>query len=433
MKKVFFMASLAISVAAHALSYTISFTGSGASSSIDQVVVQNLTQSTSVTVPAGNVLNLTNVLTALPNESIGENGITLTQQAQGTSVLSFTTNQAGDAQLILYAIDGRKLAQTVQYLQAGSHSFQLVLPQGVYVIQLNGKGYAYTSKAISPSSNNNHLAQIIYCGIDEPITTAKLQHSKSTSVTTLGYNTGDQLLYKATAGNYSTIVTDVPTADKTTDFSFVDCTDADGNNYTAVSIGTQIWMVENLKSSKYRDGSSISNITDNTAWGALTTGAWCDYNNAAANENKYGKLYNWYALSDSRNIAPTGWHVASDAEWTTLLAYATTHFGSSLYTGKALAATTDWATYSDVTVAWNNQFIGNKLSINNSSGFSALPGGYRASNVSFGSLGLFGYWWSSTVFNTTKAWYFGMAYGGIDVSKISGNKSIGYSVRCVRD
>ena len=89
--------------------------------------------------------------------------------------------------------------------------------------------------------------------------------------------------------------------------------DIDGNVYHTVTIGTQIWMVENLKTTKYRNGDGIPNVTDNTQWGNLTTWAYCNYNNDAANGTKYGKLYNWYAVNDSRNIAPTGWHVPTDA------------------------------------------------------------------------------------------------------------------------
>ena len=94
--------------------------------------------------------------------------------------------------------------------------------------------------------------------------------------------------------------------------------DIDGNVYHTVTIGTQVWMVENLKVTKYRDGTPIPNKTDATEWGSLTTGAYCDYDNTVSNSTIYGKLYNWYAVNDWRNIAPTGWHVPTDAEWTTL-------------------------------------------------------------------------------------------------------------------
>ena len=212
-------------------------------------------------------------------------------------------------------------------------------------------------------------------------------------------------------------------------------TDVDGNVYKTVTIGTQTWMAENFKATHYRDGSAIPNITSATSWIALSTGAYCDYNNTPSNSAIYGKLYNWYAVSDSRNLAPTGWHVATDAEWTTLENYLIangynydgTVSGNKI--AKSLAANTVWLTSSNVGA------IGNNLSLNNSSGFSALPGGFRY-NVD-GSyrdgLNYRGYWWMASENNSSTAWYrildnsFNYTYRGSDI------KSLGFSVRCIRN
>ncbi len=102
-------------------------------------------------------------------------------------------------------------------------------------------------------------------------------------------------------------------------------TDIDGNLYKTVNIGNQQWMAENLKVTRYNDGTAIQNIPDNTKWSNLTTGAWTYYNNDGANNTKYGKLYNWYAVSETsngnKNVCPTGWHVPADAEWIVLTDY----------------------------------------------------------------------------------------------------------------
>ena len=118
-------------------------------------------------------------------------------------------------------------------------------------------------------------------------------------------------------------------------------TDADGNVYTSVTIGTQEWMTENLRTTKYSDGTSIPNVTDDAEWGNLSTGAWSHYDNDSQYEATYGKLYNWYAASNSRNVCPTGWHVPTDSEWTVLEDYlgANEHNGVE---GKALKATSGW-------------------------------------------------------------------------------------------
>ena len=204
-------------------------------------------------------------------------------------------------------------------------------------------------------------------------------------------------------------------------------TDKDGNVYQTVTIGTQTWMVENLKTTKYRDGSSIANVTDGTLWAGLTAGAWCDYENSAANGTKYGHLYNWYAVADTRNIAPVGWHVATDAEWTTLTNYVAANLGTSLNVAKALAATTDWTTYSTAGT------VGNNLALNNATGFSALPGGCRYGDGTFYYVGYLGLWWSSSELDATNAWLRDMGYSNSGVFRYDTSKVSGFSVRCIRD
>jgi len=204
-------------------------------------------------------------------------------------------------------------------------------------------------------------------------------------------------------------------------------TDADGNVYHTITIGTQVWMVENLKTTKYKDGTAIPLITGNTAWAALSTPAYCWYNNDATTyKNTYGALYNWYAVNTAK-LAPTGWHVPTDAEWTTLANCVSVNLGTPGSVAKALAATTNWITDTSVGA------IGNDLTKNNSSGFSALPGGGRTTSGPFGLVGNGGYWWSSTESNSTYVWLRGMAYDYSGVDQFDANKTSGFSVRCVRD
>ncbi len=208
-----------------------------------------------------------------------------------------------------------------------------------------------------------------------------------------------------------------------------DITDAENNTYKTVIIGTQQWMAENLKVSKYSDGTTIPNITDNTQWSNLTTGAWTYYNNDPANNTKYGKLYNWYAVSPTtngnKNVCPTGWHVPTDAEWMVLIDYLG---GTSVAGGKMKeVGTTSW--------------ISPNTDATNTSLFTGLPGGFRDNNGNYFNIGYDGDWWSSTEGNTSNAWWrnlnynFGNAYGfgydGPDSSYIS-NKEQGLSVRCLR-
>ncbi len=184
-----------------------------------------------------------------------------------------------------------------------------------------------------------------------------------------------------------------------------------------IVIGTQQWMNKNLDVAFYRNGDPIPQVTNTTAWAALTTGAGCYYNNDSTQGNKYGKLYNWYAVNDSRGLAPQGWHIPSDAEWTIL---ETTLGGSSVAGGKIKEAGT---------LNWTTPNTGG----NNNSGFAGLPGGYRSFTGSFLSVGNFCPWWSSTESGTTVAWGRGLLYNDGGLSRNAYGKQSGFSVRCIRD
>jgi uncharacterized protein (TIGR02145 family) len=198
-------------------------------------------------------------------------------------------------------------------------------------------------------------------------------------------------------------------------------TDAENNTYKTVTIGTQQWMAENLKVTKYNDGTAIPNITDNTQWSELSTGAWSYYNNDAANNAKYGKLYNWYALSkisdSNKNVCPTGWHIPTDAEWTVLIDYLG---GESVAGGKMKEVGT---------TSWNSP----NTDATNTSLFTALPGGYRSDVGDYGHIGYTGYWWGSTEADTSNAWGRYLTISNGNAYRVSFNKSYGLSVRCLRN
>ncbi|MDO8952800.1 MAG: fibrobacter succinogenes major paralogous domain-containing protein, partial [Draconibacterium sp.] len=166
------------------------------------------------------------------------------------------------------------------------------------------------------------------------------------------------------------------------------CEKMDTTEYESVTIGTQVWMLKNLNVTTYRNGDAIYNVTDNTEWRNLTTGAYCDYENSSIKADTYGRLYNWYAINDSRNIAPTGWHVATDGEWTTLINYLG---GLNLAGGKLKEIGTSH---------WNTPNIG----ATNESGFTALPGGYRHYDGGSYDLKNMGSFWSSSEASPYNAW-----------------------------
>ncbi|MBU6158274.1 MAG: hypothetical protein KGP35_04495, partial [Bacteroidetes bacterium] len=195
-------------------------------------------------------------------------------------------------------------------------------------------------------------------------------------------------------------------------------TDQDGNVYKTVQIGNQTWMAENLKTTKFRNGAAISNITDSAQWHNNTTGAYCSYNNNVLNDCPYGKLYNWHAVNSTNQLCPTGWHVPTDIEWTAL-----TNFFPTAELGAGSRMKSAGTQY------WLNGNIG----ATNNSGFSGLPGGNRDAEQSFAGIGLWGIWWTSTQNGSTTALVRFLSANELSASALSAFKSSGYSVRCMKD
>jgi uncharacterized protein (TIGR02145 family) len=205
-------------------------------------------------------------------------------------------------------------------------------------------------------------------------------------------------------------------------------TDIDGNIYNTVQIGTQEWMQENLKTTKYKNGDVIPNPTGD--WSNLTTGAWAYYNDSSQYNNIYGKLYNWYAVADTRGVCPTGWHVPTDSEWNVLVKQLdpqadTINTNSSIQSQIAGGFMKEVGDLQSGTGLWETPNQG----ATNSSGFTGLPGGYRG----YGTIGNRGWWWSASEYDTANAWVRSLHYFDADVYRGNRNKQVGFSVRCLRD
>jgi uncharacterized protein (TIGR02145 family) len=211
-------------------------------------------------------------------------------------------------------------------------------------------------------------------------------------------------------------------------------TDVNGNIYSTVKIGPQTWMAENLRTTKYRNGDFITTTNPATSdiTGESTPKHQWSYDGNDKNAATYGRLYTWFAVMDRRNVCPTGWHVPADSEWTTLTDYLTDnnygYVGSGDQIAKSLAATTDWSVNETAGNA------GNDIESNNSSGFTALPGGYRFAAGTFTNFGFYGIWWSATEYNDTSAWSrFMTSYSRYVTRSNYSEKSYGLSVRCLKD
>lgn len=213
--------------------------------------------------------------------------------------------------------------------------------------------------------------------------------------------------------------------------------DTDGVEYVTVKIGTQTWMAENLRTTKYNDGKPIPMVTVAATWANLKTSAYCWYNNDSVNnKTRYGAIYNWYAISTGK-LAPKGWRIPSDSDWSVLENYLKANAcnynlsKTSNDYAKSLSAKILWSGSSVVGAVGNTDYP----TFRNKTGFSALPGGYRIEDGTFSNEGNIGYWWTATINPKTisKAWYRYIYYDETAVGRNNYLKARGYSIRCVKN
>ncbi len=194
-------------------------------------------------------------------------------------------------------------------------------------------------------------------------------------------------------------------------------TDKDGNIYKTIKLGNQEWMASNLNTGHFRNGDVVPEVKTLEAWKAALAAhkpACCYFKNENANGKEYGRLYNWYAITDPRGLAPKGWHIPSDKEWISLA----DQFGGKDVAGKKLKSASGWS------------YSGNGK---NESGFNAMPGGFRDDGGGFGYMGQAATWWTSTEKNAATAGSALLAHSNTLVSMEPGVKGEGRSVRCVKD
>ncbi len=206
-------------------------------------------------------------------------------------------------------------------------------------------------------------------------------------------------------------------------------TDIDGNVYKTVKIGNQEWMAENLKVTHYRNGEAIPNIKLNSKWKSTKIGAYCSYKNEDKNAKKFGYLYNWYAIADSRNIAPEGWHVPTDEDWIDLAIYL--GMNPTEAEGTHIRGTDEGGMLKESGIMnWKKPNTG----ASNQSGFSALPGGWRGTGRGrFVGLHKSTYFWSSSEMNPKNIWVHSLYSDKSEIFRSFITKGKGFSVRCIRD
>ncbi len=439
-KAVFLLAlTFVFTTAIEAQNYMITFSGSGASGVVETVEVKNTTQQTSVTLNGSDTLHLVDVVGIVPIIQENAGMKVYPNPTRHTSRIEFYNAEAGNVRVEIIEITGKTLNALGINLPRGLHAFEIQgLGTGIYLLKAYTETSVHQQRIISYAQSIGN-PQIIYLGsYDQNRVPAEMKSTKNFVV--MQYNTGERLVMKGISGDYSHTISLIPIESQHIDFEFIECVDGDGNHYGVVTIGEQVWMTENLKTT--RDAAS-NNIT-RYCYGYDTT--YCDL---------YGGLYTWETVmngagssnnnqSGVQGICPTGWHIPSDDEWTQLTNYVasqgfpnndvTNGAGNALKScrqensplGGNCNATEHPRWKEDDWTGYNHHGF-------DEFGFSALPGGYRSTTVGFYGIGYRGYWWCSTEGSSTTAWSRSMVNSLGYVGRDHTNKSYGFSVRCLRD
>lgn len=347
----------------------------------------------------------------------------------------------GEMLLMVHDATGRLVASQRVDAAPGQHRFRYTsgMP-GLHVVSMEQNGQRHAQRLVALEGTADQRGTLSHLGAaGSPTKTGRPKSDRSLFT----WQPGDGLRYIGYASNYtalfSGVLQETPFLSATRTFFFYAAacpetptlTDIDGNIYPTVLFGDQCWMAANLKVAHYSDGSEIPNVTDNTAWRFLNTGAWSNYENNTGYGATYGKLYNWFAAMDPRGICPQGWHVPTDADWKVLestLGMPATELNDPGVRGEAQNVGGRMKS----TSLWNAPNGG----ATNESGFSGLPGGARDgfSTGDFYSLGDYGNWWTSTdhgQFNY--AWYRRLSYFNTGISRSGYYKRNGHCIRCVQD
>ena len=393
--------------------YQISFTGSGQSTSVNSVFVENLTQGTTLELAGSDILHLVGTVGIESQSGTNEDLQIYPNPMNETSKLEFYIDQPDDVKIEIYDMGGKLIAGQSGKVHQGTNVFEISgFTAGFYTANIITSTW---QKSLSFVSVNDNAQKASITSLSDFVIEPQTKSLKSTkNLVEMQYNDGDILLFKGVAGDYARVLTKVPTQTQTIDFEFVACTDLGGNHYAVVSVGNQVWMAENLKYLPSVVGPATGSNTTPYYYVYDYDGTDVNAAKGTSNYSTYGVLYNWTAAV---NACPTGWHLPSDDEWTEL----TDYLGGTGVAGGKLkeTGTTHW--FSPNTGATNE------------TGFTALPGGYRYDDGTFLDVGDDGSWWSATEGSTSNAWGRYVYYANSDVDRTNDDKELGFSVRCLRD
>lgn len=409
---------------------------------MDSILIENLTQVGDTTLYTPDTVLVLEYITGIgDNEAIDENTFSISQNYpnpfKGKTTVNLYLPEKENIKIICRNILGSELVHYENILNRGNNYFNFYSGnESYYLLTVTGKQTSRTIKMLNTGSHiaNAEKCKIVYTGNNGNVNGFKSYEANNG----FGFNFGDELKYIAYTDVEETEIIDSPTGSQIYTFQFNGWTpcpgistvsDIDANVYNTVQIGSQCWMKENLKTTTYNNGTQIPNIIETDAWQNLTTGAYVWYNNDISWKDPYGALYNWYAAVDVNELCPTGWHVPTKDEWTTLFSY-TTSEGKELRSCRMVNSPQGGSCNTIKHPRWHE----NSINGTDDYGFSGLPGGHRVYyDGAFYSVGFSAFWWTSTEHSSYDAWHLYLYFDFDSVTVTYGEKRNGFSVRCLRD
>jgi uncharacterized protein (TIGR02145 family) len=417
---------------------------------LNSILIENLTQGRDTTLYAPDTVLVLDYITGMEEISTFSGKVFFLSQnypnpIEGKTTIELLLNENEKVVVTVSDVVGREVANPEFQLEQGTHSFTFYPGrESLYFLTARADQQSRTIKMFnSPTdANASGYCKLEYNGQQK---TGAGEYKSGNPLNNFVFDLGDMLKFTSFTDQGERVITSSPTGDQIYYFHYTGdpcpgaptVTDINGNVYNTVQIGNQCWIKENLKTTTYRNGTTIPNVTDDYAWYDLTTGAYVWYENDISWKDKYGALYNWFTTVDPNGLCPTGWHVPTDDEWTALTDYiggTSSPHGNELKSCRQVNSPLGGNCNTTEHPRWEeDDWSGYNHHGFDEFGFSALPGGYRGTYGSFYDIGLNGRWWSSTEYSSPYAWHRGMTYGSGNVYRDYLGKGNGFSVRCLRD
>jgi uncharacterized protein (TIGR02145 family) len=420
MRTIFFVFFLFSILNVYAQNFYIAFTGTGATTIISSVKVENLSSGESITLNGEDVLHLSGNLGISLTENTNSSVLKIYPNPMSeSSILRISAPVSGDALISIYEITGKPIAQIHSYLNKNELEFRLSgAGNGLFLISIIGNSYNISGKFLCDRTGNGDLKiEKINNPLEQgPERFAKKDDKVSVDTVDMKFTSGNRLKFTALAEDCGRIIVDKPMQNKTLNFNFISCTDGENYHYPVVDIGNQVWMSENLKTTYFNDSSTIFYNGKDANWNGLKTPGYCMYNHDFSNLLTYGALYNWYTVNSGK-LCPIGWHIPSAEEWAALTNYLK---GWTAAGGKLKE--TGYSHWMDPNLNSTDEF-----------GFGSLPGGMRYEDGRFVEKGESGFWWSSSVVkeDTSQIWTRLMEYDNGFLDTRYSSRSVGLSARCL--